>query len=208
MRKLGWLAALLCVLALTSASCSSDSSDDADSDTPGDTGDAQVGTDADDTDDDTDDDTPGDTGDAQAGTEADDTGDTPDGDIQYNFGVDYGAKVIRVGVNTDQTGRYATLANKVIDGHSVYWQWLNDRGGIQGWTVEPVIYDNGYDVAKHIENYDIMAGEGEDSVVMFSHSLGSSHTAAIAERLVEDQIAAVPLTCIRDGPIRDRSERV
>ncbi len=114
--------------------------------------------------------------------------------ITTGLGVDADEKVIRVGVNTDLSGAFAPLTTKITDGHEVYWEWLNDRGGIQGWTVEPVILDNAYQVPNHLENYEIMSGDGPESVVMFSTSTGSPHTAATAEALVRDQMAAVPLS--------------
>ena len=54
--------------------------------------------------------------------------------------------------------------------------------------------DNAYDVDEHLDNYDVMTGEGDQSVVMFSTSWGSPQTAATAERLVEDRIAALPIS--------------
>lgn len=114
--------------------------------------------------------------------------------LAYDLGVDPESMTIRVGVNTDLSGAFAPLTTKITDGHEVYWEWLNDHGGIQGWTVEPVILDNAYDVPTHLENYAVMSGDGPESVVMFSTSTGSPHTAATAEMLVEDNMAAVPLS--------------
>ncbi len=114
--------------------------------------------------------------------------------IVHDFGVDTETMTIRVGVNTDLTGAFAPLTVKIADGHEAYWEWLNDNGGIQGWTVEPVVLDNGYDVPTHLENYEVMAGTGEQSVVMFSTSTGSPHTAATVEDLIDDQMVAIPLS--------------
>ena len=114
--------------------------------------------------------------------------------IAHDFGVDPETMTIRVGVNTDLSGIFAPLTTKITDGHLVYWEWINDNGGIQGWTIEPVVHDNAYDVPTHLENYEIMAGEGDESVVMFSTSTGSPHTASTAQLLIEDNIAAIPLS--------------
>ncbi len=116
------------------------------------------------------------------------------GAIAHDFGVDVENKVIRVGLNTDLTGIFAPLTTKITDGHEAYWEWVNDNGGIQGWTIEPVVLDNAYTVSTHVENYEIMSGDGPESVVMFSTSTGSPHSAAIAQRLIEDNIAAIPLS--------------
>ncbi|MCY4663378.1 MAG: ABC transporter substrate-binding protein, partial [Acidimicrobiaceae bacterium] len=114
--------------------------------------------------------------------------------IAHDFGVDPETMTIRVGVNTDLSGIFAPLTTKITDGHLVYWEWINDNGGIQGWTIEPVVHDNAYDVPTHLENYEVMAGEGDESVVMFSTSTGSPHTASTAQSLIEDNMAAIPLS--------------
>ncbi len=120
--------------------------------------------------------------------------------MAYDYGVDPESMTIRVGVNTDLSGIFAPLTTKITDGHKAYWEWLNANGGIQGWTVDPVVLDNGYDVPTHLENYEVMAGTGDDSVVMFSTSTGSPHTAAIAEALIEDNMAAIPLSWSSNWP--------
>ena len=117
-----------------------------------------------------------------------------EGVIAHDLGVDVDNKIIRVGLNTDLTGIFAPLTTKITDGHEAYWEWVNDNGGIQGWTIEPVVLDNAYDVPTHVENYEVMSGDGPESVVMFATSTGSPHSAAIAERLIEDNIAAIPLS--------------
>jgi len=76
----------------------------------------------------------------------------------------------------------------------VFWEIVNDNGGIGGRQVELVILDNAYDVPKHLENYEVMSGDGPDSVVMFSQSTGSPHTTATAQLLVEDDLIAIPLS--------------
>ena len=117
-----------------------------------------------------------------------------EGAIAHDLGVDVENKIIRVGLNTDLTGIFAPLTTKITDGQEAYWEWINDNGGIQGWTIEPVVLDNAYDVPTHVENYEIMAGDGPESVVMFATSTGSPHSAAIADRLIEDNMAAIPLS--------------
>ncbi len=117
-----------------------------------------------------------------------------EGAIAHDIGVDIGSKTIRVGLNTDLTGIFAPLTTKITDAHLVYWEWVNDNGGIQGWTIEPVVLDNAYDVPTHLENYEVFSGDGPESVVMFATSTGSPHSAATAELLIEDNMAAIPLS--------------
>ena len=117
-----------------------------------------------------------------------------EGAIAHDIGVDADEKVIRVGVNTDLSGLFAPLTTKITEAHLAYWEWVNDNGGVSGWTVEPVVLDNAYDVPTHLENYEVMSGDGDQSVVMFSTSTGSPHTASTAESLIEDGMAAIPLS--------------
>ena len=117
-----------------------------------------------------------------------------EGAIAHDIGVDIDTKTIRVGLNTDLTGIFAPLTTKITDAHLAYWEWVNDNGGIQGWTIEPVVLDNAYDVPTHLENYEVMSGDGPESVVMFATSTGSPHSASTAELLIEDNMAAIPLS--------------
>ena len=128
--------------------------------------------------------------------------------IAHDFGVDPETMTIRVGVNTDLSGAFAPLTTKITDGHKAYWEWLNANGGIQGWIVEPIVVDNAYDVPTHLENYEVLAGTGDDSVVMFSTSTGSPHTAAIAEKLIDDNMAAIPLSWSSNWPDPDFGKNV
>jgi hypothetical protein len=86
---------------------------------------------------------------------------------------------------------------------------VNDNGGIGGRQVELVILDNAYDVPKHLENYEVFSGEGEEAVVMFSQSTGSPHTAAIAEQAGRGQPDRHPVDVVlRLGRPRGRQERL
>ncbi|MYL04977.1 MAG: ABC transporter substrate-binding protein [Acidimicrobiaceae bacterium] len=117
-----------------------------------------------------------------------------EGAIAHDIGVDVESKTIRVGLNTDLTGIFAPLTTKITDAHLAYWEWVNDNGGIQGWTIEPVVLDNAYDVPTHLENYEVMSGDGPESVVMFATSTGSPHSASTSQLLIEDNMAAIPLS--------------
>jgi ABC-type branched-subunit amino acid transport system substrate-binding protein len=112
--------------------------------------------------------------------------------ITFDVGVD--EDTIRIGLNADLSGIFAPLVTQIVDGQEAYWEIVNDNGGIAGRQVELVVLDNGYDVPKHLENYEVMSGTGDQGVVMFSQSTGSPHTAATADMLVEDDLIAIPLS--------------
>ncbi len=113
-------------------------------------------------------------------------------EIATDFGVT--DDTIRIGLNADLSGIFAPLVTQIVDGQEAYWEIVNDNGGIAGRQVELVVLDNAYDVPTHLENYEEMAAESDDGVVMFSQSTGSPHTAATAAALVEDDLLAIPLS--------------
>ncbi|MEO0495543.1 MAG: ABC transporter substrate-binding protein, partial [Actinomycetota bacterium] len=176
MKRLRLLLALLLAFSLVAAACGDDDEDTSDG-----------GTDSASTDS-GDDDMADEDGD-------DDMADEDDGgEILTGAGVDAENKVIRVGLNADLSGTFAALTSVIVEGQEVFWERYNDQGGYKGWTIEPVVLDNAYDVPTHLENYDAFAGDGGESVVMLTNSTGSPHTAAIAEDLVDDDLLAIPLS--------------
>ena len=164
MKQLRLLLALLLAFSLVAAACG----DDEDS--------SDSGSDAASTDSDSDSDSGSDDDTADAGDDTADAG----SEMLTGAGVDAENKVIRVGLNADLSGTFAALTTVSVEGQLVFWERYNDQGGYNGWTVEPVVLDNAYDVPTHLENYDAFAGDGDDSVVMLTNSTGSPHTAAIA----------------------------
>ncbi len=146
----------------------------------------------------------GDAGGDGTGTETETTSGSDSGDgggddsssgpveVTTDIGVD--DEVIRIGYNADLSGIFAASVLPIIEATEVYWEWVNANGGIAGRMVEPVILDNAYDVPKHLENYEIFTGDGSDSVVMIGQSSGSPHTAATAGLLIDDGMAAIPLS--------------
>lgn len=178
MRATKWWAALL-ALVLIAAACGG--------------GDDDAGDDGDDTSAEGSETTEGD-----AASGGDDDGEAAEGgstefvEVTTDFGVT--DDEIRIGYNAAVTGIFAATVVPIIEATEVYWEWVNDNGGIAGREVVPVILDNEYDVPKHLENYEIFSGDGGDSVVMIGQSTGSPHTAATTDLLVEDDLAAIPLT--------------
>ncbi len=181
MKRMRYLLALLLAFSLVAAACGDDD-DDAGSDDGGSAATDDGGSDDSGSDD---------SGSDDAGS--DDSGDDG-GEMVTGLGVDVENKVIRVGLNADLSGTFAALTSVIVEGQVVFWDAYNDAGGYKGWTVEPVVLDNAYDVPTHLENYDAFAGDGDESVVMLTNSTGSPHTAAIAEALVEDDLVAIPLS--------------
>lgn len=101
---------------------------------------------------------------------------------------------IRVGLNADLSGPFAALVSEIVESQRVYWEVVNENGGIAGRQVVPVILDSGYATDKGVENYLEFAQESEDGVLMISENTGSPITAAIAEDAADDNMLVIPLS--------------
>ena len=172
--------ALLLAFGMVAAACGGSGSDGEDTSTDETTAETEAGAD------DTTEDTEAGSGDEEDGAMADPA------DIATDFGVT--DDTIRIGINGDLSGPFAALVSEVVEAQNVYWEWVNDNGGIAGRQIELVILDNGYDTAKGIENYEELAQENEDGVLIISENTGSPITAAIAEDAIDDDMLMVPLT--------------
>ncbi len=173
MKRMRWLIALVAVFSLFAAACGSDG--DSSSDGGGDGGD-------------TTDDT------SSSGDDGDDGAMEEGGEVATDFGVDAENKVIRVGVNGDLTGPFAALVNEIVTGQEVYWEVFNENGGYKGWTVEMETLDSGYATDVGIQNYETLAQESEEGVLMITENTGSPITAAIAEDAADDNMLVIPLS--------------
>ena len=80
-----------------------------------------------------------DDGSADAGASSTDEAGSDSGEIASDFGVDVENKVIRVGINGDLSGPFASLVAEIVESQEVYWEVFNEQGGYQGWTVETVV---------------------------------------------------------------------
>ncbi len=183
--KLKRLLALLLAFGLVAAACGS--SDDAGTDT---TDTTAAGTDT-----------------TEAGSDTTEAGsDTTEGsgdpaDIATDFGVT--DDTIRIGLNADLSGPFAALVSEIVESQVVYWEMVNENGGIGGRMIETIILDSGYATDKGIENYNSLADEGDTGVLMISENTGSPITAAIAEDAADDDMLLIPLSWASLWPDED-----
>lgn len=177
--KLKRLLALLMAFGLVAAACGGGSDDDA-ADTGSDDASSEES-------DDGDDDEAMEEGDDEAMEEGGDPA-----EVLTDFGVT--DDTIRIGINADLSGPFAALVSEIVLSQEVYWEMVNDRGGIGGRMIETVVLDSGYATDKGIENYLDLAQESEEGVLMISENTGSPITAAIAEDAADDDMLVIPLS--------------
>ena len=110
--------------------------------------------------------------------------------IAADVGVDVENQVIRIGYLSDLSGPFAALVGAINAGAEFYWAGVNEAGGVDGWTIEMVVRDTGYDAEAHTQFYEELKAE----TVMIAQSTGSPQTVGILPQLQADGILAVPLT--------------
>lgn len=112
----------------------------------------------------------------------------PGGDIAFDVGVT--EDTITVGLLADLTGIFAPLVQDIVAAQEVYWDIVNENGGIADKTVELEIVDTAYDPDNHRTQYEAI----RDQVAIISQSTGSPHTSGIIDLMIEDDMVAIPLS--------------
>ncbi len=98
--------------------------------------------------------------------------------------------IIHLGLLADLSGPFASSSVDAVDAQIAFWDHLNRQGGIAGRTVELHIADTKSDPQLHVEKYEALM----PAVAMFSHSMGSEPTLALASRLGADQRIVIPFS--------------
>ncbi|MFP3915603.1 MAG: ABC transporter substrate-binding protein [Actinomycetota bacterium] len=99
-------------------------------------------------------------------------------------------ETITVGLLADLTGIFAPLVQDIVAAQEVYWDLVNEGGGIAGRQIELEIVDTAYDPDQHRTQYEAI----RDQVAIISQSTGSPHTAGIIDLMIEDDMVAIPLS--------------
>ncbi|MEO3786908.1 ABC transporter substrate-binding protein [Actinocorallia sp. B10E7] len=97
-------------------------------------------------------------------------------------------KTITLGALTDLTGVYATLGKSITQAQQLYFQEINDAGGVCGRKVELIVRDHGYDVQKAVGAYT----ELQPKVAGLSQVIGSPVMSAIAKNVASDKLLTIP----------------
>lgn len=110
------------------------------------------------------------------------------GDDGVKVGPGVTDETITVGALTDLTGVYASLGKSLTQAQRLYFDQLNDDGGVCGRTVELLVRDHGYDVQKGVSAYTEIAPK----VVGVSQVIGSPIVSAVLPRIAEDKVLVIP----------------
>ncbi|GAA3445917.1 ABC transporter substrate-binding protein [Planomonospora venezuelensis] len=98
------------------------------------------------------------------------------------------ADKITIGMITDLTGPYASFGKSLTNAQQLYFEQVNQAGGICGRQLEAVVRDHGYDVQKAVAAYTEI---GPKSVAL-AHVVGSPMVNAVKQRIEADQMLTIP----------------
>lgn len=111
--------------------------------------------------------------------------------LKVDKGVDLEKKVIKIGTLDDLSGPGATISKPFANGKRLLAARINAGGsGLlpEGWTVELIERDHGYNPTKAVEAYN----EIKDDVLFIGTSFGTPNTLPLVPHLEQDDLVAFP----------------
>jgi len=109
-------------------------------------------------------------------------------DVTFDVGVT--EDTITLGLLADLSGPFAPLVTDIVAAQEVYWDIVNEAGGIAGRQIDLIIRDTAYNPDQHRTEYEAI----RDQVALLSQSTGSPQTAGVIDLMLEDDMVAIPLT--------------
>jgi ABC-type branched-subunit amino acid transport system substrate-binding protein len=101
----------------------------------------------------------------------------------------FDGKTIKVGVVAPLSGAVAAVGTPVVSGNQVWFQKINEHGGISGrYKVELIVADHVNSPATAVQQYTKI----KDEVVMFAQMFGTPTTSAVAPLLKNDNVVMSP----------------
>ena len=73
---------------------------------------------------------------------------------------------IRIGASLSQTGPNAAPGQNQVRGYQLCVKHLNDKGGVLGWKLELVVYDDGSDPATAVRRYEKLITQDKVDLVL------------------------------------------
>lgn len=109
------------------------------------------------------------------------------GALKFDQGVDVAKKVIRVGALNDESGPAAAIGKPYAVGKRLLAK-VADELLPDGWTMELVERDHGYNPQKAVQAYNEIKGE----VLFIATSFGTPNTLPLRDMLTRDKLLAFP----------------
>ncbi|HSA53374.1 MAG TPA: ABC transporter substrate-binding protein [Yinghuangia sp.] len=125
---------------------------------------------------------------AVGGCAAFSSGGGSDDSVDVRTGPGITDRTITLGAITDLTGVYATLGKSMTQAQQLYFDQLNDAGGVCGRDVELLIRDHGYDVQRGVDAYAEVSGK----VAGLPQVIGSPIVSALLPNVQRDQMLTIP----------------
>lgn len=125
--------------------------------------------------------------------DASDSG-TGEDDAQVTTGPGVDDDEIRVAVLNDFSGDVASIGTPAAVGSEVYFEALNEEGGVCGRQVTVVTEDTEYDTQKAIQAYRAV----KDDVAFITQLLGSATVLALSEQVANDNLTTLAGTLSSD----------
>ena len=95
---------------------------------------------------------------------------------------------IKLGQLTDLTGVFAALSRSITNGNQLYFDQVNEDGGICGRQIELVTRDHAYNVQNAVSLYSQLQGE----VLGLPQVIGSPMNAALLQNYEQDEMLVIP----------------
>lgn len=124
---------------------------------------------------------------AACGTQEAGSSDGGSGDVKVGPGVDADAKTITIGNLVPLTGPVSLQGKPATAAYEAYFNSLNDRGGIDGWTVKIESRDTQLDTTLEVQAFN----EVKDSIAMLA-TTGTPQTQAILPQLTQLKLVTQP----------------
>ncbi|MGW0809079.1 ABC transporter substrate-binding protein [Nonomuraea sp. NPDC002799] len=99
------------------------------------------------------------------------------------------ADTIGLSLLTDLTGPYASLGKSLTQAQQLYFEQINQAGGICGRKIETIVRDHGYDAQKAMASY----AEVAPKTAAIPQFIGSPMVTALKEKITADKILTLPM---------------
>ncbi|MEU6797147.1 ABC transporter substrate-binding protein [Nonomuraea wenchangensis] len=99
------------------------------------------------------------------------------------------ADTITLSLLTDLTGPYASLGKSLTQAQQLYFDQVNQAGGVCGRKIETIVRDHGYDAQKAMASY----AEVAPRTAAIPQFIGSPMVTALKDKINADKVLTIPM---------------